>query len=133
MYLLPLFIPYYITWHYGKAFSDIFRIFGNLIWAVANFFSIKILLKTLFAPWRRLQEEKKKPGFDLEEWAGNFIVNELMRVVGFLIRIFTIALGLISIIMIVGLELAVLTLWFMMPLLLVGLVFLSFSTFFSQI
>jgi len=133
MYRLPLFIPYYITWHYGKAFSDIFRIFSNLIWAAANFFSIKILLKTLLAPWRRLQEEKKKSGFDLEEWAGNLIVNEMMRLVGFLIRILTIAIGVTAIIVIAGLGLVVLILWFMMPLVIAGLLFLSFSTFFSQI
>jgi len=57
----------------------------------------------------------------------------MMRLVGFLIRILTIAIGVTAIIVIAGLGLVVLILWFMMPLVIAGLLFLSFSTFFSQI
>lgn len=85
--------PTYIIWHYTVAIRDIKRVTDNLLWFIFNLFSMDIILKTLFAPWRRLDRDEtaKKPSF-----FSNLIVNILMRVSGFIIRVSTLFFGLFS-------------------------------------
>lgn len=59
-----------------------FIIWKNLLWFFAQFFSLVLLSKTLFQPFKRLRDE-------------SFIVNVIMRVAGFLLRSFVIILGII--------------------------------------
>lgn len=131
MHRLPLFLPYYFFWHYGRALSDFFRVFGNLVWAAVNFFSIRVLIKTLLAPWRRLREERQQPGFDLEEWFGDKIVNSLMRLVGFFVRSITILIGLTIILLILIIGVISFIIWLLMPAVLLTLLVLAFITFFG--
>ena len=77
----------YVHWHYGAAYKDMTRIWFNLMWFVAHFFSIPILFKTLFAPLNRLNEEYNKED-SLEGKAGTIVVNIFVRLIGFLLRAF---------------------------------------------
>jgi hypothetical protein len=92
MWFLALF-PIYFVWHYTQAIKDYWFVSRNLIWFVYNFFSIDILLKTLFSPWRRLGKDdtSEKPSF-----LTNLIINVLMRISGFIIRVFSLILGMAS-------------------------------------
>lgn len=83
---------HYITWHYSQAILDLIGIVKNFIWFFYNFFSVPTLIKSLFQPFSRLGEAYKK-GFDLSSWSETFIVNSLMRLVGFLLRSILIVLG----------------------------------------
>ncbi len=60
-----------------------FIVWKNLLWFFAQFFSLALLLKTLFQPFKRLRDE-------------SFIVSAIMRAVGFLLRSFVIILGIIT-------------------------------------
>lgn len=111
---VPLLFGAYLTWHYGKAPQDIVRIIGNYIWFFYNLFSIGLLLKTLFRPWKRLGEERKK-GLDIESWFETLIVNSLMRVVGIGIRLMTIAVGIIFLATTLVGGAVVLVAWMFMP------------------
>ncbi len=83
--------PTYIVWHYTTAIKDMKRVTDNLLWFIFNFFSMDILLKTLFSPWRKLDKDEtvKKPSF-----FSNLLVNILMRISGFVIRVSTLLFGL---------------------------------------
>jgi hypothetical protein len=85
---------YYITWHYSTAIRDLLRTWSNFLWFFYTFFSIPLLLRTLFQPFHRLDEGYRK-GFYPSDWAEQFGVNLLMRFVGAFLRIFLILLGLI--------------------------------------
>lgn len=85
----------YFRWHYTTALVDLMRIWGNFFWFFTNFFSITLLLRTLFQPFRRLDAAYKK-GFDPGAWAEQLGVNLLMRVVGALLRLFLIGIGLVA-------------------------------------
>jgi hypothetical protein len=86
-------LPIYLSWHYFSALKDYSRVSKNLLWFVFNFFSINLLLETLFSPWKRLSGDEYG-GKDSNAFT-DFIVNILMRISGFIIRICTIALGII--------------------------------------
>lgn len=92
MGILYLF-PTYIFWHYTHAIREFFTVGGNFFWFMFNFFSIDILLKTLFSPWRRLAKDEsvRHPTF-----FSNLVINLLMRITGFLVRAVTIVMGLFS-------------------------------------
>ena len=81
----------YVQWHYAKAFSSIWRIVGNFVWFFYNFFSIPLLIHTLFAPWHKLQEKNK--GLVLGKIFENFIANSMMRIFGLVVRLSTITIG----------------------------------------
>ncbi len=86
----------YIRWHYSTAYRDITRIWFNYLWFLFHFFSIALLLKTFFQPFRRIQEEKTKT-FNLQEIGENLAINLMMRLVGMLLRLVILSLGLVII------------------------------------
>ena len=87
-----VFISEYFWWHYTKAIGEIFDMWKNFLWFLSHYFSIRIFLKTLAAPMWRLQEKGGR-GFRPEEWAQNFLMNIMMRIVGFFARSFMLIIG----------------------------------------
>lgn len=119
----------YLKWHYGRGLREILGVAGNFLWFTAHFFSFKLLLKTLVAPWKRLGENYNG-GFDLEAFASAFIVNSLMRIVGFFTRTVVLLLGLASYILVFIFSLAIFIIWVLAPAVLLGSAILS-ATFFA--
>lgn len=78
-------ISNYFRWHYGKAFAELFHLWLNFLWFIIHLFSIREMFLALFAPWRRMTEQKKK-GFSFENFAAYIIVNLLSRIIGFIMR-----------------------------------------------
>ncbi len=76
----------YFVWHYTRALRDIWRIAGNFFWFVWHFFSVELLAKNIFAPWKRLGEEHEK-NESIGDYFGIIAVNILMRAVGAVSRI----------------------------------------------
>lgn len=111
---------YYIIWHYTKAWSDMVRVVGNYLWFVNNFFSIKLLLGTLFSPWRRLAISGGKGKED--SFFGALAVNTLMRLVGFGIRAITIVAGAMTFLLVGVISCLAAFVWLIFP----GVVFFLF-------
>lgn len=113
----------YLLWHYTTAWTDILRLYRNFSWFLWNFFSIRILSETLFSPWHRIHE---RPDKDTAGMLGSFILNSLLRLIGFVARTFTIlfgflALGLFSIVFLVFLALWPFIPFFIVALLISGI------------
>jgi hypothetical protein len=123
----PFFLAY-VKWHYGEGLREFFGVARNFLWFVTNFFSFKLLLKTLFAPWRRMGENYEG-GFDLAAYASTFIVNTLMRVVGFLTKIVVLLIGLVSYILVLVFSFFLSVIWIFAPAIILGCIVLS-ATFF---
>jgi len=119
----------YVRWHYGQGVREIFQVAGNFLWFVAHFFSFKLLTKTLFAPWKRLGENYNG-GFDLAAFASTFVVNSLMRVVGFITRSVVLIVGFVSYTFVFVFSLFIMVIWMLAPLVLLGSLVLS-ATFFA--
>lgn len=112
-----LLIPFaYLQWHYTNAFLDMLRVWWNLFRFLFDFFSIPLLVLTLFSPWRRL-EERHRPGAGPEDFFSVIIVNIIVRIVGAAIRLIMIAIGLITLLLALILGVAFIAIWVIAPVL----------------
>jgi hypothetical protein len=112
----------YIRWHYGLALLQLFHIWFNFLWFVVHVFSLPLLIRTLFSPWHRLREEYgKKGGINPGDFFGSVLINLIMRIVGFIVRIVVITIGLTTLILTMLAGLIFLVLWLIAPLIIVTL------------
>ena len=91
-------LPYYISWHYSVALKNIVAVTKNLAWFFWHFFSIGLLLSTLFTPWQKIQDDHVAQALDFEAMASTMLINVLMRIAGAIIRLFMVCIGLVTII-----------------------------------
>lgn len=123
--------PYYLAWHYTRAIRDFFTIWGNLLWFVYQFFSIRLLLKTLFSPFKRLKEQNTGGVLDFEGLFESLIVNTVMRVVGFIFRSIVIIFGVVFYILTIVAGIVTFVLWIILPFLIIFLLIASIIGFFK--
>ena len=96
------------------------------MWFGYHFFSIPLLLKTLFRPIYRIHESAPPTaGLNIELFFENLTVNLIARVVGFFLRVFLLTVGALY-------ELALLIagpvffiIWFLLPALAPALIFIG--------
>lgn len=103
----------YLIWWYGEGMVSAWRVASALIYRLADFFSLPILVRTWFAPWKNdvLVARNVSLGDMWKIWEQNFA----SRIVGFILRTIIILTSLVcvSIVTIVG-SLA-LGMWLMVP------------------
>jgi hypothetical protein len=104
----------YFTWHYTKAFSELFAVWLNFLWFVTHFFSLPQLFGSLFAPWRRMTEDRRGV-HSLEDWLGFIIINLVSRLIGATFRITIIVCGAISLALTIALGIATYLFWLIAP------------------
>ena len=120
---LTVLIIEYLNWHYGKALTELLDLEKNFLWFFYHQFSIKLLLKTLFTPFFRIQEEYK--GFDLENLFSSLVANTVARVVGFIFRSIIIFMGILAEGAIILAAIPVFIAWIALPAIIIILVFLA--------
>ncbi len=118
----------YVKWHYSQGLRELFSVAHNFLWFITHFFSFKLLLRTLFAPWKRMGETYAG-GFKLEEWASTLVVNSLMRLVGFCTKALILIVGLASYIFVLAVSFLVILIWLLAPAVLIGSTILSVTFF----
>lgn len=107
------------VWMYFIAPLQFLKIWSNFIWFVYNFFSIHLLLTTLFSKWQRIGETRRQRGF--EALFSAFIINSLMRIVGFIIRSIVILVGLVMVLFAILLGATLFVAWFLiLPLIVIS-------------
>jgi len=119
-----------IFWHYTTAYKEIVLLCKNYIWFILHLFSIRDLSKTLFLPWQRLGE-RYQGGFNIGAWFSTFVINTLMRVLGFVARLFVILTGLVCACIVSVLSVIFIVVWTAIPFLMVFLFITSFRLFFQ--
>ncbi len=108
-------LPYYISWHYTQAVRNIISISRNIVWFLWHFFSINLLLSTLFLPWQKIQDDHVAEKFDFGGMLATFIINTLMRIAGALIRLFMIVVGAVAILGTLIAACISLMVWLLLP------------------
>ena len=111
----------YLVWHYSTAYNDIVHIWWNYIWFVNHLFSVPDVIKSLFAPFKRLQEEKSSFLNHPEEFFSNLLVDLIMRLVGFFLRTVIIFMALLGFTVVIITGFLFLALWTILPVLIVML------------
>jgi len=118
----------YAKWHYGQGLRELFGVSHNFLWFIFHFFSFKLLLKTLFAPWKRLGEHYKG-GLDLGAFASTLVVNGLMRIVGLVTKVFVLSVGFVSLVLVLVFSFFIFIIWILAPIILLGSIILSVTFF----
>ena len=80
---------------FADLLSGLFGAWMNIERFLVNFFSLPLLARSFFAPFRKMQE-KKAPGFDPENIAEVFVANLVSRFIGMLVRGVLIILGVVT-------------------------------------
>ncbi len=119
---------YYFAWHYSRGITDYLRNWMNLVWFLWHYFAVGLMLKTLFATFRRI-ETPKRPGFHPDDMAGDMVVGMLMRLIGFFMKSVIILVALIALLFVLVGGALLFMLWLCAPLTLIvltgaGIVFL---------
>lgn len=114
-----------LTWWYSGGIRWLFGRIGRRVMGIVDFFSIDLLLKTLFSPFRQI--DAGVTGRSLEAKFRAFIDRLISRLIGFLARSFMIIFGVVSLLFVAVCAVVAAVLWLVLPLLpIVGLtLFLS--------
>ena len=113
----------WFSWHFLELPKDIFKAWKNFLLFNLNYFSISLLLKTLFFPWRKYSYSYGR-GFDLSRYFKAFTFNLISRALGAIMRTCLIILGLLAQIFIIFVGTVVLIGWLLLPVfLIIGLIF----------
>jgi hypothetical protein len=112
-------IGHYFVWHYGRAISELTKIYRNLIAFTFNFFSVPTLVASYFAPWRRMGEDYPEKSVDLFDYFSVFLVNLIMRIVGLFMRTIVIILGMMATLLVIISYPLLLIFWIVLPFLVI--------------
>ncbi len=77
----------FLSWHYSQGIDYYFRSLNQTLDLIINYFSLGLLLKTLFAPWKRLVEVYTSPGFSFQRKFEVFMFNLISRGIGACVRL----------------------------------------------
>jgi hypothetical protein len=108
------FLQQYFIWHYSLALTGYIRVSRNFAWFIISYFSITTLLKTLLAPFKRIQEKPSRR-FNFEDWIGTLLINLLSRLIGAVIRSIIIIAGLCTLIIYTSISLLGFAFWLILP------------------
>jgi hypothetical protein len=102
------------------------KVYKNYILFALNYFSLPILLKSFFAPWRKYRWNYPK-GFDIGEFFSTLISNAFSRVLGAIMRIVLIIVGAAFQVFVIFTGLIIFLLWIFIPFIVIaGFLFVLF-------
>jgi len=111
-----------LEWYLLDQPKAILKAWKNLLKFNLNYFSIPLLLKTLFSPWKRFVWPYGR-GFNFARYFEAFFSNSISRGIGFILRLFLILIGIFIEVLIFFLGISMLLIWFLLPVILIlGLV-----------
>ena len=109
----------WLFWQFYEMPKFLLGVWRNYILFALNYFSLPVLLKSLFAPWRKYRWNYPK-GFDVVEFFSTVISNTFSRLMGALMRIVLIVVGIIFQIFVIFAGLMVFLLWILIPFIIIA-------------
>jgi len=109
----------YVHWHYCNAFIFILEIWSGAQKATLKLFSFNDLVRSLFSPLMRIQEQHEGK-FDMEEYAEIAASNIIMRLVGACIRLILLLVGFVAWVVVFVTGIIFYAIWITLPLIAVG-------------
>jgi hypothetical protein len=117
-----MFIAFF-SWWYGRGWQQVVSSFKPRIRSVLYSFSVRQLLTTLFAPWKRIVTE---PGRSLEDRLRAAADNAFSRCVGFVVRFFVLLAAFVSVVIVALLCVIEIVAWPLLPLAIPGSIIAGF-------
>jgi len=110
-------ITAYLSWHYGAALRKTIVIAGNFVAFALHLFSMKELLASLFAPWRRINEESRGGGMFSSATMMMVWDNLISRLLGAIARMVLLSMGLVFLAVVVLASMLMVLAWVIGPIL----------------
>jgi len=105
----------FLAWHYTQGLEFYVDSWAATFNWILHYFSLSLLLKTLFMPWKRLIVIDKSPGFNFEKVFQAFTFNLISRGIGAVVRFILFWVGLILVVMTFLGGVSGLVFWTLMP------------------
>lgn len=107
-------IASFFKWWYGAGLVKRFRRLLAKLGQTTDFFSIDLLVKTLFQPFKMIDSQKIDGSIEMR--LRNWLDRLISRMIGAMIRTFTLLAGIIVIVFQVILSVGAMVFWLAMPL-----------------
>lgn len=117
-----------LSWQFFEIPRNILKAWKNFLLFNLNYFSIPLLLKTFFSPWKRYKVFYGK-GFDISKYFTAFFSNLIFRLLGIILRTFLISLGLLVEVFIIFIGIIILIGWVTLPIFLILGIYYGFRIF----
>jgi ATP-dependent Clp protease ATP-binding subunit ClpA len=85
----------FLSWHYTRGLDNFFNKWIFSVKWIIHYFSLHLLLRTLFSPYKRMIEVDRSPGFDFQRYFENLTFNLISRGIGAIVRLALFFSGLI--------------------------------------
>lgn len=112
----------FLVWWYADGWLAVAESLGRRTRGLNEAFSVKALLRTLFAPWRRIISY---PGASLQAKFQASMDNLFSRVVGFVVRIFVLLAAGLALVFITLATLVETPAWPLLPLAVIGFIIMA--------
>ena len=104
----------WFLWHFSEVPDFLLGVWKNYILFASNYFSLPVLLKSLFSPWRRYRWKYPK-GINIGEFFSTLISNSFSRLMGAMMRIILILVGILFQVFVLIAGLVIFLLWIFIP------------------
>lgn len=112
------------SWWYRQGLKDFFIYLKAVFIKIADFFSIKLLFKTYFSPWKRDIESME--GMPLEGMLKIMMFNLLARLIGAFVKTIIFFLFLAVFVIFLAIALGLALVWIFLPLVTIALIVYGF-------
>lgn len=106
---------YWLSWWYSAGWIDIGRKLKSELASLWSSFSVGLLFKTLFQPWRQVVSYGSA-GANIGERFQAVIANFVSRIVGLVMRLFTLLAALVVTVLFAAIGFILLLAWPLLPL-----------------
>jgi hypothetical protein len=116
----------WVRWHFIEVPAFLFSVWKNYLSFGLYFFSVPLLIATLFSPWKRYKWSYPN-SFDIGGYVSTFISNIFSRIIGAICRIPIIVAGIIGQIILFFAGLIAIVFWVLTPFIMIGLIFVFYA------
>lgn len=115
----------FFSWWYKEAYGRLLSFLKHFFAYLFDLFSIRLCLKTFFAPWKR--DKISSEGLSLQQQFQVWTLNLSSRFIGSFIKLFTIITFLLSVSILAVFSFVAIILWFAYPICLIALLIIGFK------